>query len=235
MVTACPAGTKHVVVGGTMEQLRSLPSFGQVSKEAVLSFESSLPPASSSGRSVIVAGDSMIPSPSRIRATVIAFDPHNPLQHTVRVGDHLDDSKQESLRSKIVFRRKSLLSSMRIALKSRLKRYRLVRSLHHFVMHKISHGIRVLGNRTIMQGLKTRDRLIHFYVYKIRHGILVLRDKLILQRLRARDRLILLRRRYSTKMTFLADAIRFNRARKALRKIDSKKAKINFDEYSSYL
>jgi radical SAM superfamily enzyme YgiQ (UPF0313 family) len=224
MVTACPPGTKHVVVGGTVEQLRSLPSFGQVSKEAVLTFESSLPPASSSDNGVIVAGASMMPFPSRIRATVIAFDPHNPLQHTVRVGDHLDDSKQESPRLKIVSRLNPPFSGWKVALKNRLKRYRLVRSLHHFVMHKMRHQISVF-----------RSRLIYFSVHKMKHGLCVLRNRILLQRLRARDRLILIRRHYSTKVTFLVDVARFNKARKALRRIDSKKAEINFDEYPSYL
>ena len=205
MVIACPAGTKHVVVGGTVEQIRSLPSFGQVSEGAVLSFKSSLPATSSSDDVVIVAVGSMIPSPSCICAAVIAFDPHNPLQHTVRFYGHIDDSKQHSLRSKIVFRLKPHFPLVRVALKNRLKRFRLVRSLHHFFMHKI------------------------------RHGICVLRDRMILQGLRTRDRLILIRRHHSTKMTFLVDFLRFNKARKALRSIDSKKVKVNFDEYSSYL
>jgi hypothetical protein len=224
MVIACRIGTKHVVVGDTVEQIRSLASFRQVSERTVISFKSSFPATSSSDNVVIVAVGSMIPSPSCIRATVIAFDPQNPLQHTVRLYGQLDDSKQESLRSKIVFRLKPPFSRGKVALKNRLKRYRLVRSLHHFFMHKVKHGISV-----------SRNRLIYFYVHKIRHGILVLRNKIILQRLKTRDRLILIRRHYSTKMTVLVDVIRFTKARKALRRIDSKKVKINFDEYSSYL
>jgi radical SAM superfamily enzyme YgiQ (UPF0313 family) len=205
MVIACPVGTKNVVVGNTMEQIRSLPSFGQVSEGAVLSFKSSLPSTSSSDNVVIVAVESMIPSLSCIRTAVIAFDPHNPLQHTARVDDHLDDLKYHFLRSKIVYWLKPRFSQGRIVLKNRLKKFRLARSLHHFFMHEI------------------------------RHGLCVLRNRIILQRLRARDRLIFIRRNYSKKMTFLIDIIRFNKARKALRRVDSKKVKINFDEYSSYL
>jgi len=235
MVITCPVGTKHIVVGGAGEQIRSLPSFGQVSEGAVLSFKSSLPATSSSDDVVIVALGSMTPSPSCIRDTVIAFDPHNPLQHTIRFYSHRDHSKQHSVMSKIVFRLKPLFTRVRYALKNRLYSFRLIRSLHHFFMHKIRHGFLVLRDRIILQGLRTRDILIHFYLYKIRHSFRVLRDRIILQGLRARDRLIHIRRHHSAKMTLLVDFLRFNMARKALRSIDSKKGKVNFDEYSSYL
>jgi hypothetical protein len=265
MVIACPAGTKHRVVGGAEEEIRALPSFGQVSERAALSFNSSLPATSSSDDVVVVALGSMLPFTSRSRDIVIAFDPHNPLQHTVRSYSPIDHSDQDSVISKITFRLKPLLSRVRYALKGRLKGFRLIRSLHHFLVHKMRHGFRVLVNRIILQLLGARDRLYYFYVHKIRHRLRILHNRIILQLLRARDslyhlyvhkirhrlcvlrnriillrlktrnRLIHIRRHHSAKMTFLADCLRFNMARKALRRIDSKKAKINFDEYSSYL
>jgi hypothetical protein len=51
------------------------------------------------------------------------------------------------------------------------------------------------------------DRLIYFCIHKIRHESLFC-NRILLQRLRTRDRLILIRRHYSTKMTFLVDVIR---------------------------
>jgi anaerobic magnesium-protoporphyrin IX monomethyl ester cyclase len=320
MVTACPGGTKHFVVGKAEEEIRSLPSFKQVSESMEILFVPSLPATSSLDDVVIVALGSTVPTASCMRATVITFDPHNTLQHTMKLSSRIDQPKQRSLTAKIVFRLKPLFSRLKYALKNRLKRFRLIRSLHylfmqkimhgvcvlrnriilqrlrvrdrlihfyvhkirhrirvlrnriilqllrvrdgmhkirhklyllrdrmilqglrvrdrliHFYVHKIRHRIRVLRNRIILQGLRTRDRLIHFYVHKIRHRIRVLRNRIILQRLRVRDRLILIRRYHSTKMTFVVDVLRFSIARKALRSIDSKKVKINFDEYSSYL
>jgi anaerobic magnesium-protoporphyrin IX monomethyl ester cyclase len=205
MVIACPAGTKHIVVGGAEEEIRSLPSFGQVSDRTVLSFKASLPAPSPSEDVMIVSLGSMLPSSSRSRAAVMAFDPHNPLQHTVQFYSYTDHSKQHSGISKIVFRLKPLVSRLKYALKSRLKRFRVIRSLHYLFMQKIMRGVCLLRNRIVVQRLKVRDRLIH------------------------------IRRRHSTKMTFLVDFLRFNMARNALRKINSKKARINFDEYSSYL
>jgi anaerobic magnesium-protoporphyrin IX monomethyl ester cyclase len=235
MVIACPAGTKHIVAGGASEEIRSLPSFGQVSESIEILFVPSLPATPFSDDVVIVALGPMASSPSCNGGTLIAFDPHNPLQHTIRLSNHIDHSKQHSLIAKVVFRLKPLFSRGRHAIKNRLYRFRVIRSLHHFFIHKICHEVCVLRNRVIVQGLRTRDRLIHFYLYKIKHRLLLLRNRVIVQGLRTRDRLILIRRYHSTKITFVVDLLRFYIARKALRSIDSKKGKINFDEYSSYL